>query len=75
MIRSNPPSASVWTCSNTPASIYPPRRARNVVSDPWWSRIASIGPVTAQRMSLGRGREQRLHCLPDDIDHFLVERA
>jgi hypothetical protein len=33
------------------------------------------GPVTAQRMSLGRGREQRLHCLPDDIDHFLVERA
>jgi hypothetical protein len=26
-------------------------------------------------MSLGRGREQRLQCVPDDIDHFGIERA
>jgi hypothetical protein len=26
-------------------------------------------------MSLGRGREERLHYLPDNIDHFRVERA
>jgi len=41
MIRSNPPSASVWTCSNTPASIS----TRNPGARPatTWTVIAGGG--------------------------------
>ena len=50
MIRSNAPSASSLSASNTPASIHSSRRVRSVVSDTSKSRIASMSthdaPVT-----------------------------
>jgi len=42
MMRSNAAIASVFNASNTPAAIHSSRRARNVVSDTRWSRIASM---------------------------------
>jgi hypothetical protein len=49
-IRSNAASASAFSGSKTPASIHSSRQARSVVSETWWSRIASMSthdaPVT-----------------------------